>query len=551
MRKHHDVVCWTLGAALTCCLLAVFGPSPAPCAETTGIDVSYVTPNAVATVIAHPKRVLNSPEITQALTATAAATGMTKDVMKAQAKKSLGFDPFEVEQVMVIVEPQMGPPQVAVILRLGEAVKGPVLPDLWKKTSEDQLDGKTYRKAKQPDDPSIFQPDDHTIIVGHDELVKQAWANRANPKEGTMSRVLGHVENAPDAMAIVLIEPIRPMIAAPLAMAPMPPQLADVKKLPELLTSIGVKANIVTDTGLTFSLKATDEAAAEELEGILNKLLDMARQALAAQAANAGGGDPGAQMQAQIAKQINDNVLKSLKPERKGKVVTLALHANGGAAAAATTTALLLPAVQAAREAARRTNSMNQMKQIGIAMHNYAMANKTLPPAYKADASGKPLLSWRVLILPYLGREDLYKKFNLDEPWDSDNNKKLIAEMPSMCANPNSGVSHEGKTNYLTIRGEKAMFSGAKGVSFADVKDGLSNTIMTVEVPDASAVIWTKPDDFTVDESDPIKGLVGMRPMGFLAGFGDGSVRMIAASLDPTTLKALFTRDGGEAVKLP
>jgi hypothetical protein len=319
----------------------------------------------------------------------------------------------------------------------------------------------------------------------------------------------------------------------------LPPPLADVKKLPDLLTSIGLKANIASETGVSLALKATDEAAAEEIEGIVNRLLDTAKQALAAQMAALGGDNPGLQ----VMKQINDNVLQPLKPDRKARTVTLALRGNSNAASIGTTVALVLPAVQAGREAARRITSMNNMKMISLAMHNYHTKEKVFPPAYKADASGKALLSWRVLILPYLGEDALYKKFHLDEPWDSEHNKALIAKMPSVYRNPNSKVAGDGKTNYLTVRGERTVFPGDKGVRAADIKDGTSNTIITVEVPDGSAVEWTKPDDFAYDETNPLKGLVGLRPMVFLAGLADGSVRAFPATIDPATLKLLFMRD--------
>ncbi len=191
-------------------------------------------------------------------------------------------------------------------------------------------------------------------------------------------------------------------------------------------------------------------------------------------------------------------------------------------------TALLLPAVQAGREAARRMQSSNNLKQIGLAMHNYAYANKSFPPAYAADKDGKPLLSWRVHILPYVNQAELYKQFHLDEPWDSEHNKPLIAQMPAVYKHPNSAVSGQGKTNYLTVRGEKAVFPGTKGVTLKEIIDGTSNTIMTVEVSDEKAVVWTKPDDFEYDEKDPLKGLVGLSPGGFNAGFADGSVRFCA-----------------------
>jgi hypothetical protein len=74
---------------------------------------------------------------------------------------------------------------------------------------------------------------------------------------------------------------------------------------------------------------------------------------------------------------------------------------------------------------------------------------------------------------------------------------------------------------------------------------------MVVEVADESAVIWTKPGDFAPKKDKPLQGLVGLRPGGFLAGFADGSVRFLADSIEADVLKALFTKSGGEAVKVP
>ncbi|MEN6451811.1 MAG: DUF1559 domain-containing protein [Thermoguttaceae bacterium] len=219
------------------------------------------------------------------------------------------------------------------------------------------------------------------------------------------------------------------------------------------------------------------------------------------------------------------------------------LSASPGVAAA-----LLLPAVQASREAARRMQSTNNMKQIALAIHNYAQANRKLPPAYAVDKNGKPLLSWRVLILPYIEGDTLSREFHMDEPWDSPHNKKLIARIPAVYRDPNSAVAASGKTNYLAVRSNRSVISNETPVSFGQIRDGLSNTIMTVEVSDARAVPWTKPDDFEYDEKDPIKGLVGLRSNGFIAGFADGAVQIIQRSIDPKALRAMFTRDGGEAI---
>ncbi|MBN1394717.1 MAG: DUF1559 domain-containing protein [Pirellulales bacterium] len=210
--------------------------------------------------------------------------------------------------------------------------------------------------------------------------------------------------------------------------------------------------------------------------------------------------------------------------------------------------AALLPAVQSARQAARMTHSKNNVKQIGLAMLNYAAANRAFPPAYTVDKDGKPLLSWRVLILPYLESNNLITEFHLDEPWDSEHNKKLIEKMPECYKSPTSKVADQGKTNYLTVRGERTIFPGKDPTGFAQIRDGTSNTIMTVEVSDDKAVIWTKPDDFEYDEKDPIKGLIGLWPDGFHAGLADGSVFFIRSSIDRKVLRLLFIRDDGEFI---
>src|SRR5438477_2970944 len=92
--------------------------------------------------------------------------------------------------------------------------------------------------------------------------------------------------------------------------------------------------------------------------------------------------------------------------------------------------ALLLPAVQSAREAARRAQCVHNLKQIGLAMHNYRSANDAFPMPAITDKNGKPLLSWRVAILPFIEQGELYNKFHTDEPWDSPHNKALLKEMP-------------------------------------------------------------------------------------------------------------------------
>ena len=215
--------------------------------------------------------------------------------------------------------------------------------------------------------------------------------------------------------------------------------------------------------------------------------------------------------------------------------------------------ALLLPAVQAAREAARRAQCTNNQKQIGLAMHNYNMEKGTLPPAAKYDADGKPLLSWRVLLLPYLDAQGLYDQFNLDEPWDSPHNKPLVAQMPPVFRCPSEPPA-EGMTTYEVIVDPSAVFTGEPmGVSFADVTDEKGATFLVVEAK--NPVPWTKPEELSLASPDPTLGAGSKHPGGFNATMVDGSVRFIRTlgnnASSPQDLRALATRNGREPVLAP
>jgi hypothetical protein len=212
---------------------------------------------------------------------------------------------------------------------------------------------------------------------------------------------------------------------------------------------------------------------------------------------------------------------------------------------------LLSPALIASRESAQRSVRLNHFKQFALAMFIYNDAKGTFPPAATYDAHGKPLLSWRVMILPYIEQQELYNQFHLDEPWDSEHNRTLIAKMPEIFADPGlPELAAAGRTTFLLPVGAGTAFEGREGRKLADITDGTSNTIMSVEVIPELAVVWTKPDDWEVDLSDPLRGVKrgadDKRGGVFTAGFCDGSVRVISGSIDPTAFKALLTRAGDD-----
>ncbi len=215
--------------------------------------------------------------------------------------------------------------------------------------------------------------------------------------------------------------------------------------------------------------------------------------------------------------------------------------------------ALLLPAIQVAREAARRANCLNNMKQIGLALHNYNSAHGCFPPAYIADEDGKPMHSWRVLILPFMEETGLYEMYDFDEPWDGPNNSALADMMPGIYRCPSDSTTDGSDTGYAMVVGPGCISDGPTATKIRDIRDGTSTTIVVVEVA-GNGIGWLEPRDwdtrgsnFLIADGDG-QGPESDHPGVINVVFGDGSVRSLAAGIDPKNLKALTTIAGGEAV---
>ena len=205
-------------------------------------------------------------------------------------------------------------------------------------------------------------------------------------------------------------------------------------------------------------------------------------------------------------------------------------------------------AVVRVNEANATITSSNNLKQIALAMHNYASANNdNFPPAAVVGKKGKPQLSWRVLILPYIEQDNLYKQFKLDEPWDSENNKKLLAKMPKVYAMPGKTAPGGTDTYYRAFVGNGAMWDWLTGTKITNIADGTSNTLMVVTAADA--VPWTKPDELEFDPEKDMTKLIGLVVNGKAqAALCDGSVRTLKKVPDRKTLNALITKNGGEVI---
>ena len=188
--------------------------------------------------------------------------------------------------------------------------------------------------------------------------------------------------------------------------------------------------------------------------------------------------------------------------------------------------------------------SVNALKQVILAIHNYHDAYNVLPNNI-VDKNGKPLLSWRVQILPFLEQAQLYNEFKLGEPWDSEHNKKLLDKMPDLYRLPFQ-KKDVTKTYFQVFAGPGTAFEPGKKLTVADITDGTSNTLGAVIA--GPPVEWSKPDDIAYDPTKPLPKLDLPYKNIFVAATMDGAVHTLKPNLDPKLLKLLIERADGQVI---
>ena len=209
---------------------------------------------------------------------------------------------------------------------------------------------------------------------------------------------------------------------------------------------------------------------------------------------------------------------------------------------------------QAAVSIANRSEAVavkNHLKELALAMHNYHDVNSHFPAQAIRDAEGRPLLSWRVAILPLIDQQKLYHEFHLNEPWDSPHNKRLIERVPEPYQPASAQLRAEGKTTILVPVGKGTIFGEKEGVAIKDIPDGTSMTIFIVDADRKNAVPWTKPEDLNVDNVDAKAVLFGDRKDGFACATADGAAHVFGHKFTSVLLRAMLTRDGREPIIWP
>lgn len=395
----------------------------------------------------------------------------------------------------------------------------------------------------------MARPQDNELIFGTGPAVRAAIGRKKGPAkadgllEGQVSLRLDR-HPVLEALAAAVPEPFGPLAAA--------------KRARLAISALGEKV----EARLTVSFESDD--AAEKASEALNAARKMAKPLFEqgrAQIRRELG--PGAK--SEIASHFGmvmglgwlnlmERELDSQKVDKKGTELSTRAEANIadlnglgiGPLQAGIAAGLFLPAVQKVREAANRTHSMNNLKMLGLALHNYEASMGRFPPAVVTDKDGKPLYSWRVLILPYIEQDAVFRAWKLDEAWDGPNNRRLSELVIKTFCEPTEPPSN--RTRYRVFHGNGAVFESSmvgakKGTRINEIVDGTSNTIMVVQTRDS--VPWAAPDEIAYDPKKPIPEL-GLPGAGyFLTAFADGSVRTLKTTIKPQWLHQLVQRADG------
>ena len=527
------------------CFAALFVGSflPAPqiwAQEPTGLK--YVPDTAFAAATLRFKDAMAEPSMQV----------MPHELLELFGKKEFGVNMKELDRISFLTDPieaVFDPPKFAIVIEFTAAQQ----PNgrAFEHMDEFEIDGRRAWSSDADDEkiPALIEIDDKTYFFTYNSMVDSLLDSTEESKLITLIKA----QPATDHFNLCIdLVPIRGFIKASLPPADeLAPMISRYLQLPDLISTIQFRQRLGENPVSEITITTDNEDDALKLEKLLVKGVGLAKHGAVSGMAYGLGEIDSAYQEAtyEYSERLAETIKEAIKNSRTGTKLVIDLNQTqkvSGLAVSSVLVGVLLPAVQQVRAAARRTTSLNQLRQLCLASHNFEAANRHWPTQAICDANGKPLLSWRVAILPFLGEQALYDEFHLDEPWDSDHNITLLDRMPPAYVSNLARSNNE--TVFLAAAGKEMAMNGKRELQFTDVTDGMSNTIVIVEADQEAAVPWTKPADLEVDLENPLKNLGNLQPTGFNVAMMDGSVRFFGAAIDEEIIRGLFTYAGGEDV---
>jgi beta-lactamase regulating signal transducer with metallopeptidase domain len=536
-------------------------------AGTETFNLAFLPADAKMVVAIRPRTLLERREFRT-------LADQIKQTMSRSAVASIKFE--DVDQLIAFWEgspqaegapgavPFVPPPSGAVMHMTKPQEWKAILNELLPSPREVRHAGQTYLTREGPGArgsiPAAFAADERTLVIAKEDLLRELIEDRNAPAPRRPWDQAWQKATKGQIMLAVDMRWVRRRLAQGFRGGPGDPNRSPATNvtldtiLPLLEKTQSYALSVDASEGIVLDVvcAANSDNDAKPVADTISALVTLARNAVQGMRQDLRGQPAQAGEAVDWALQAADTVLDKTRIDTSASFVHLqsktSLDPGEGVK-------LLAPAVSAAQAASRRTLSANNLKQIALAIHNYASVNDNhLPTPVLYGGPNKAIpYSWRVAILPYIEENELYKQYNFDEPWDGPNNRKLIDKMPATYRYPGTSGAALSQTNsaYFVLTGETTAFgpsAGEKGSgnAFMGFTDGMSNTILVVEAK--REIPWTKPEDIPFEPNAPMPELGGFNSNLFNAAFADGSVRAISHTIAPTVLKALITRAGGEVV---
>jgi len=505
----------------------------------------FVPEDAFAAILTSPRELLQNDLF----------ASFPVEVFQLQMKSTFGIDPREIAVAKVILGlPDPSQPAFGIVLEMTNPFdETMLLATLDAAPDPIQVgDLAAYPIATGPPGTVLFKVDDKTAIITLSSYLPSMLS--ADQASGPLAERIAQTPAGPGISLLMMMESVRPVVRQTgLELVRMlPPHFLPLAELPDLAESVQMDFQF-TNRWAKFGLKMSviDNDAAEKAVEILKDAIRDARDLAPELATSTMPRNTDDEMRAAIdtyIQRMTKQVFDTVDVTRTGPEVTMTVESELGIASGIVISNFLPSMSQLMRSLTRQLDGNNNMRQVMLAMHNYHDSYRSLPPPAITDANGKPLLSWRVALLPFIEEQALYEQFRLDEPWDSEHNLPLSKRLPKAFATAGLRLP-PGQTAIHAVVGDDIGLRPTEKTAFRDFLDGLSNSILIIESTAESAVTWSKPDDVKIDLEDPLAKFIGSPRKGFRVGMADGAVNMLTDDIDPEKFKALLTRAGREIIQ--
>jgi len=411
------------------------------------------------------------------------------------------------------------------------------------RNSKAMLGQQVYFRNQRSRRSSTYWPDPQTVVRSTEQYIKEIIPGDSINRH--LVQLVEEAEAVSDVLFACTSESVRPAAMRSLKSAPSSSIYHPLVPVLDHLKSVVISIDLTDQRKLRVKLEGHNGTStaklAEESKGMLEDLKRLVEEKIDAfqQAGSATSSLP----VFQILRESLDNVSIDLE----GNFLFLTATMSAEQVSQLVTTV----GTDAARSADQRnlTLAQSRLDQIGAAIFRFHQVHGRLPvgdqpPLQYRD--GKPLLSWRVHLLPFLREQKLYEQFHLDEPWDSEHNLKLVTKIPHVYTSPRDG-SLQGKTVYLAPSGEGTVFGAQQAIGFADISDGLRQTVLVVQAGSDQAVPWTQPGDLVSLKANPSR-LLGSFGKRLSVLFADGRVYHLDPKIDQQMLQVLFHYQDGQRI---